>query len=388
MKSIQEITSKLVSRYRQIWADELTFPGKVAWPYRLPVGKPSRTELEYTWASISEKAREIADWAYEHHLSTATELRLVGRVSYSLLTHVVANSIDDLAFSCGMSRHLELYRNRLKQLEEAFPACSAQALKRVLTLLDKYTTSDLDFELVIRASQWFITHDSAHMTPREVPLEGFHAKWLDLNAHQSMICLLSSKEELPLKERPRTVSYHYLDPAYLATGARIYDTWFEGDTNAPAYIPCVVVICENRDSALWFKPVTGGIAVLGDGLAGTAILPKIPWISQAERIYYWGDIDIAGFTILSKYRERGLRAQSLLMDEAAYKTYERYGTNTDKYGKPLLPVPKATELAGLTPQENSLYLELCSPSHQGPRRIEQERIPLQTAQELVEAGQK
>jgi hypothetical protein len=212
-------------------------------------------------------------------------------------------------------------------------------------------------------------------------LEGFHAKWLDVAGHRQMVCVLAGLESLELKERPRLVRFRYLDPAYLSTGARTHDAWLEGDTCVLPYRPRVVVICENRDTALWFPAVEGGIAVQGDGMAGTATLMGVDWIAGAERVLYWGDIDVHGFQILAAYRERGLDVRSILMDAATYQAFERFGTMVDKHGRLLQPKPDAQPLPGLTADENALYLRLCSPDHMGPRRIEQERIPLDLALE-------
>lgn len=49
----------------------------------------------------------------------------------------------------------------------------------------------------------------------------------------------------------------------------------------------------------------------------------------------------------------------------------------------IAPKPDARALLGLTEDENDLYLRLCSVDFTGPRRIEQERIPLERAQAVV-----
>lgn len=198
-----------------------------------------------------------------------------------------------------------------------------------------------------------------------------------------MVCILAGIGGLKFKERPHVVRFRYLDSDYLASGGRVHDCWVEGDVCEPAYVPKVVVICENRDSALWFRPIAGGIAVQGDGMAGASVVGAIPWVAKAELVLYWGDIDRQGFQILAKYRECGLDVQSLLMDRATYNKFRRFGTYVDKNGKDIGSKPDACALPGLSEDENTLYLQLCSPGFEGPRRIEQERIPLEVAQRLV-----
>lgn len=374
-----QLEARLARRYVSVWADALCVPDDVAWPFVVRVGKPSRAELERDFAGVMREAEVLGRWAEAHGLTCSYEPRLVGRVSYALLSHVQAADLDVLAGAVGRTEHLVTYRERLERLCAEFPRLDAAGRRQALVLLNKYQVADVDFDLACRAGTWFATHDASGLTPREVPLEGFHAKWLDMGGHRQLACLLASKESLELKERPRLVRFKYLDPEYVASGRRVHDAWLETDACELAYEPTTVIICENRDSALWFPEVAGGISVMGDGMAGVATLAQIPWIAQAKRLCYWGDMDIRGFEILSAYRERGLQVRSLLMDMATYEEYRQFGTHTDRHNRPLPPKPGATPLSGLTDAENELYLCLCDPAFEGPRRIEQERIPLDRA---------
>ena len=117
----------------------------------------------------------------------------------------------------------------------------------------------MDFDLLCRAALWFSSYDARGMTPREVPLEDFHAKWLDAYGRRTLICQPAKLDELCLRERPRLVRFHHLDPEHLSAGGRAYDVLLEGDRNGPAYEPRVVIICENRDSALWFCELESNI---------------------------------------------------------------------------------------------------------------------------------
>lgn len=379
IKDVATLRALCERRYVRMWASELVTPSADAWPYALRVGKPSQAELEGDYAQVCARADAVETWAEAHGLACRTEPRKVGRMAYPVLSHVLVPSMDALARAVGREAHWRLYRERATTLQALFPQVEDPDLQKVLVSLNRGGASDADFELVCAAAQWFERHDARGYTAREVPLEGFHAKWLDVAGHRQMVCVLAGLSSLELKERPRLVRFRYLDPAYLASGARAHDAWLEGDACVLPYRPRLVVICENRDSALWFPKVEGGIAVQGDGMAGTATLAGIDWIVRAEHVLYWGDIDVHGLQILAAYRERGLDVRSILMDAATYRAFERFGTMVDKHGRPLQPKADAQPLPGLTADENALYLELCSPDHVGPRRIEQERIPLKMA---------
>lgn len=110
------------------------------------------------------------------------------------------------------------------------------------------------------------------------------------------------------------------------------------------------------------------------------------------QVVYWGDMDAAGFEILSKVREQGVECESMLMDRATYDEYAVYGTNSmpdsGKSGKDgrrangsekeIAPrKPRATP--GLRPDERALYEALCTGEGVPFRRLEQERIPIVVA---------
>ncbi len=383
LKSSGELAQSLRRRYERVWADELLDSGCSGWPYKIRVGRPSQRELERDYAAWDAESRRLREWASTHGLDCMFEMRRVGRRSYEFLSHVCAKDVRVLAAAIGRQDHLDLYVRRLGLLCEQFSDVGEDVCRRLLVDLSRYDASDADFELVCKAAKWFASHEVSNITAREVPLEGFHAKWLDAASHRSMVCALAGIERLEFRERPHVVRFRYLDPDYLASGGRTHDCWVEGDCAEPAYAPSVVIICENRDSALWFKPLAEGIAVQGDGMAGAAVIGRIEWVARAPVVLYWGDIDRQGFQILSKYREGGLGVQSLLMDETTYWRFERFGTYVDKRGKKIDALPGAQALAGLRADENGLYLKLCAEDFEGPRRIEQERIPLDLAQQTV-----
>jgi hypothetical protein len=150
----------------------------------------------------------------------------------------------------------------------------------------------------------------------------------------------------------------------------------------PAYQPQVVVISENKDTAIHFPELDAGISVEGVGRGGAAIA-ALPWLTAAPHVFYWGDMDADGLEILNEFRAAGVPATSLFMDVTAYTAWERYGTNVDVRGRRLearhpRPVPH------LTDDEAALYRCLTDEAWTRHRRVEQERIPLEMAVAAVQ----
>jgi len=67
--------------------------------------------------------------------------------------------------------------------------------------------------------------------------------------------------------------------------------------------------------------------------------------------------------------------------------YERYGSPTDAAGRPLKP-REEKPLIHLTGAERAVYTRLVDPAWSRVRRIEQERIPLNHADEALEVVQR
>lgn len=93
-------------------------------------------------------------------------------------------------------------------------------------------------------------------------------------------------------------------------------------------------------------------------------------------------MDADGLQILNEFRACGLPVASLLMDTAAYETYERFGTDHDPHGA-TLNARSPRPVLHLTPDEARLYEAICSEEWSCHRRIEQERVPLNDAEQPV-----
>lgn len=88
-----------------------------------------------------------------------------------------------------------------------------------------------------------------------------------------------------------------------------------------------VLVVENLRSFLTLPNCSGTLAVFGEGRASKT-LTEIGWLSEA-RLFYWGDLDPYGFSILAGLRGSFSGVQSVLMDHAAFQ----------KYGGLIAPVP-------------------------------------------------
>lgn len=378
MRSPARITADIQRRLASTWHLDAA-GGPSSWPHRVPVGRVAGADLAAGFPDFQRRASELRDWAAGHGLTLVTETRRVMGTPQQIPTHVAVPDVDTAALVAGPDWLKRLSRGRARAaiLRQLHPALGS--VETAVRAVDKYT--DQDFDLLNTAAAWFRDHQAHGLTPRQVPIPGLHAKWL--NSHGPEVKMLSGRTDLGLlPNHPPRIHFTYLDPAYLAAGGRRHDSASAGDTMTPAYTPSVVVIAENKDTALHFPAVPGGIAVEGGGFSGAETAGSLSWLAGCPAIFYWGDMDAAGFEILHQFRKSGVAAVSVLMDTAAYEAYRQFGADTDAAGR-ALTAPARKTLPLLTAAEENLYGMLTAPEWAGPYRIEQERIPLQVGLEFI-----
>ena len=351
------------------------------WPYSVALGRPTADMLANHMDQVSAYVADLRAWQDEHGFEVRWSQRNAGG-RQEVPTHVTVRDIDEAARMLGgtFKRQLSVMRGRAQDLRASFLELSSSDAVRVLRSTRSW--EEADYSLLLVAGAWFRTHDAHGLTPRQVPLAGFHAKWLNARGRRELVRLLSGKDELGLVDPPPSVAFAYLDPAHLAEGGRRFDLHVLGDEWELPYAPEVALIVENKDTYRYFPPFPRAVCIFGSGYAGSANVCRLPWLADIPLVVYWGDMDADGLVILNAYRSEGLDVASILMDLPSYWRYERYGTSQAS-GKQSLASREEREVAYLTDAEAQLYAQLCDPAHKGHRRVEQERIPLDDARQAL-----
>ncbi|MHA6800289.1 Wadjet anti-phage system protein JetD domain-containing protein [Bounagaea algeriensis] len=379
MKTPDQVVTDLARQLKNSWAATLVGgPDGPVWPLVLPIGQPSSTELAAQFTAVTKLVTTWREWATAHDLTLQFRSRRVAGTDQELPTHLHVPDIDIAARVCAAEWPARIARGRRRAalLGERYPHLAQP--DRTLAAVDGL--SDIDFDLLCRAADWFAGNDATGLTPRQVPIAGLHAKWL--NTRQALVKDLAGVEDLGLRPaHPARIHFTYLDPAHRAAGGRLHDSATVGDSIQMPYQPDIVIISENKDTAIHFPELAGGVSVEGVGRGGSTTA-AFDWITRAPQVFYWGDMDADGLEILNEFRSAGVPATSILMDPDSYEAWERFGTSFDRYGKPLGPRP-ARPVPHLTEAERTLYHQLIAPAWDRHRRIEQERVPLIMALEQV-----
>ncbi len=379
MKTIAEVQRLIGERIDKHWAESVLADAQrqddPCWPWAVTLTSLSGHALNERWSEVWRWIVDWNTWVEANRCQLITANRRIGGVTRAIPTHINIPGIDAAAAAADSDWRQRLgdARRRARTLHEEFPATLTSGLLRNACAL-----SDVDFDLARTAANWFRQHDAAGLTARQVPIAGLHAKWLERNTR--LVTALSGRSVLGLVKRPSRIQFSYLDCHWLRHGNRRRDSVaLDEPDQTPGYLPQVILVTENKDTALFFPQVEGGIVIEGSGNAVTR-LAKIPWIRTCPTIVYWGDLDAHGLVILDLLRSTGIPAEAMFMDEATLHQYAPYASPTYADGSPL---PQGTQppTPFLSEDERLLLERITAPEWTGPRRIEQERIPLQRAHE-------
>lgn len=359
----------------------------VGWPHRFPVGRAASDALEADFGAYVRQLSEWRAWAKAHDVELVYVTRMVAGTRQEVVSHVVVPDLDTAARVAGdgWPSLVATARARAVVLHQRFP--SQPNLPRAISGATRL--NDVDFDVLLHVCDYFLRRAEeatvtgvrpTRLTPRQVPIEGVHAKWLD--SHQGLVRTVTGLADLALlPPHPGRFHFTYLDPSHLDANGRRHDSYSVGDHARLPYEPQVVLITENKDTAIGFPRVAGGIAIEGEG-RGANTIASAPWVRSAPLVVYWGDLDQDGLEILNEFRkefhEAGLNLPSILTDVETYGRYQRYGTTHDRNGKPVKLHPPRV-VPWLTEAETALYALLSSGTAPVPR-VEQERIPLDVAE--------
>jgi len=350
----------------------------------LSLGRMSEREMEENIGWYRRVVRDLRDLCSSvDGLRLEVSPRRIGGIIQDVPIRIHFDTVDALCNVAGRTAWLRDVRSRIAVVRHTIPHLCDEELARVLRMTK--AMPDDEFRMAIEAGAWFRQNDARGVSAREVNLPGFlDSKWLDRGNHRQLVKLLSGKDDLSLRVRLSHTWFKYLDTT---PSGRRFDSHTTGDVQVVEYQPDVVVIVENQDSFESFPKLRRGICVFGSGNKGPASIPHIPWVRDAMRVVYWGDMDADGLQILNSYRAAGLNCESILMDLDAYDLYAAYGTIFEADGSKIKPRSRL-DLGFLTVGEQDLYERLTDPSFSGFRRIEQERIPLKDVLEQVTSSGK
>ena len=372
---ISSIHSKAVRLYENGEIFRSYIEEEEIFPYTITLKKPTQKEVRLNLATLVDEVRALERLHLvleyrEFDFKSIGQQRLPVCVVFERREDFLRFIKKEEEFR-GFSQAYEKAVDRFANLRELFltkPKILLQGMAIIDSLLDV-----VDF---------FVHHPCPNIYVRELSIEGVDTKFIQKNralldvflsvilnkeSYNSSITKLSEngferkyglKYELPL------VRFRILDEKLYINS--LSDISLTTEEFKRLDIECErVYIVENKITMLSFPPLANSIVVFGNGY-GVGRVKSAEWM-RGKEIYYWGDIDMDGFAILSQARGYFPQIQSLFMDT---KTLERFldlaVASQDKSYR---------ELKRLTEEEFLLYERLFQDYYDKNVRLEQERIP-------------
>ncbi|MBB5153329.1 Wadjet anti-phage system protein JetD domain-containing protein [Saccharopolyspora phatthalungensis] len=381
MHNPDHVLDQVRTRYRKNWRDWLLHSADTQSSF--PLAPPSAQAIARESDAVGRWVRLWRNWSETRptaRLRSVMRRTVVG--TQEVFTHLDLPTVDDLVeLDQELTEHWLRANARWAQLRALPGGVVDERLRPYLQQI--VDLDDPDFDILLDATKWFTENPRSGLTVRQVPVRGMHTKWLARNRRLVLACLNIAQQPstssdqpdegleqddldpLGLKALPVYVDVILADPAdrALIGGLRHLSAPLP-EIGALPLRPEIVLIVENKESAYLVpdRPRTVVVHSLGNNLN---VLDEIGWLDSARQLY-WGDLDRAGLTLLSRARARLPHLVSVLMDPATLEEHRALAvtdqTRADEPDPNLTDVETAT-LAALA-AEHGIYV-----------RLEQERLP-------------
>ncbi|UGB47516.1 DUF2220 family protein [Frateuria edaphi] len=347
--------------------------GAGTWPLRIPLRAPGEQQAGAAWSDFERWRGLWRQWG------GGGDVRWIERRwplfgTQSLPDVWLLHGADMVASILGEGERWERAETRFGILASRWPALVLR-LRRQFDLLADMGGDD--YRRLIDMLTWLLAHPQSGLFLRQLPVVGVDSKWLEshLGIIGEWLRLLHPSAEAQtdfwvlsgLRRDADRLRLRILDPGLRACVGGL------GDIHAPwqqlAALPWPVrrvFIVENKQTGLAFQDLPDAVVLMARGYA-VEQLAALPWVRQAQAVYYWGDIDTHGLAILGRLRSHLPQVHSLMMDEATLQAHrELCVTEPDPH--------RATEIEHLHAHEQAVYHGLTTGRWGVRLRLEQERI--------------
>jgi len=296
-----------------------------------------------------------------------------------LPTKIIFQSADDVLRYLGKLRQFTTLLEVAQESSVRFPLLEDWLANNPLLLMKHLAI----WEKLLTVCDYFIENPRPNCYLRELEISSIDTKFIEMHKGILSELLTQLLTSDAIESRVTSLTQHGFERRYglkfeqplirlrlldksLYPIATISDISLPLSHLAQWKIPCQrLFITENKINGLSFPAMRNSVVIFGLGY-GINQLATIPWLSCCE-IYYWGDIDTHGFSILSRLRHHYPKVHSLMMDEVTLQQYINLCV------KEPINARCTHQLQFLNTAEQQLYLQL----QQKHYRLEQERLPMQ-----------
>ena len=385
MKDPEEIRNWALSKYAEFLFSE--FSGREFFPLRLTrLGKIKSSDLAENFQKISKEISLLKNHSKES-LGFGYTVEYEEKSGPSFGKNRIPKSvyfndkIDYLKF-IEKSREFEILLQDREAVLYEFPELK-EFIDRDPVLLIKNAEK---MEQMLSVCRYFRENPKPNLYLRQLQTENTDTKFIEENSSILMNFLdrilpessvnFDSKdfaERYFLKSSPRLIRFRFLDenPSLPFPGSITDLTVPPSDFSKLDFKERYFIITENLVNFLSFPALKNSVILFGKGY-GAVNMRSVSFLKNKE-IYYWGDIDLHGLEILSKYREIFPHTKSFLMNRETFETFSEFAA-FEKYERRI-------SLDFLNKEEKELAENL--KNRQRTNRLEQEKIPFYYIEEKI-----
>jgi hypothetical protein len=232
-----------------------------------------------------------------------------------------------------------------------------------------------DWERVLAVLRWIRAHPRSGIYLRQMTAPGIHSKFVESRRKLFSRVLdqlypddrgTALEARLGFRSKPARIRFRALDARLAIAGLTDVTARVDELSRMPIDARWIFVT-ENQINGLAFPEVAGGVVFFGLGY-GIENLARIEWV-RCRTLYYWGDIDTHGFSILAKLRGLHPEVRSILMDRATLESHRPFWGEEPPERRCLVALDRLTEPEAL------LFEDLRSDRLAPRLRLEQEHVP-------------
>lgn len=350
----------------------------IEWPRRLVFKTPTSSDIANHFDRVRRWITEVRTVEFCRIEMREVNHRIFGRNYIPIQAWI--ESLDDAVSLINKQKQKNRFAALVKCAEERHPCLLPWLGRRPLVALELYE----EFPKLLSIVDWMLANPRPGIYLRQVSIPNIDTKFIETN--QSVLAELfqlalpgtaishstkSSQFNLRFgfKDKPVRIRFRVLDNALnlVAGSNELQDVTLDIASFAgidASSIDCVFIV-ENEVNFLAFPELSRSMVIFGSGY-GLDMLQDVDWLLHC-RVFYWGDIDTHGFSILNQAREHVPHIQSLLMDEATVLAH------LDSRSVEKTP-HNASDFRNLNDEERKLYYLLKANKYSENFRLEQERI--------------
>lgn len=285
----------------------------------------SMDEYQHELTDIRSQSKEVKGFGYTIEWKTV-KTKALGE--QDLPERVLFRSASDVERFLLKGGEVSQFRKDVAMLFNEFPQLRPWVERYPLKVIENASS----WPDLLKVLRYFVANPCPELYIRELPIE-VHTKFIERNKgvlRELLDIVIVEHVCSDEKEFEKRFGLRYDEPwvRIRVLEASIASEYFSGvdDLTMPQSQFCAlslpvqkVFVVENKVNFLTFPKLAGSLLIWGHGFT-VGILKSVPFMRHAS-LYYWGDIDVQGFEILSQFRSYFPQTQSLLMDRATFDTY-------------------------------------------------------------------